>query len=93
MTKLCVKHGGKESDFDQRDAYFMCDTCTHEGIEPCKCGSRASKFGEALMSAVSCDTCKESVYMVGYASELQKKLGYANIVDAWNNGVRGEIKF
>lgn len=75
----CVKHGG---DYEGPDNYFMCDTCAREGCNKCECGGHARAFGEALFSAVSCESCKKSVSGVGYN---------LNIRERWNKGERGMI--
>ena len=77
--KLCEKHGG---DCAGQDAFWYCDKCARDRIDPCKCGSPARYFGEALMCSVFCESCDEFVMHVG--DEI-------NVRDKWNRGIRGVV--
>ena len=90
-TWLCVKHGGSPDDMHQGDAFWLCDVCKSAGLVACRCGGKASVFGEAMMSSVSCSSCDEHVMFVGYMSELHKKHGVLGIREAWNAGLRGDL--
>lgn len=75
--KLCAKHGG---NCNPADAGWLCDECARTGINKCECGGHARIFGEALMVAVSCESCKQSVMRVGFGFDIKM---------LWNDGVRG----
>jgi hypothetical protein len=77
--RFCEKHGG---DVSEQNAFFLCDTCSREGINKCECGGHARYFGEALMKSVSCESCDAFVMHVGWDF---------NVVHAWNRGERGVI--
>lgn len=75
--KLCPKHGG---NCNSLDAYWLCDKCARAGINPCKCGSPARYFGEALMCSVYCESCDESVAIISDCVDIRQ---------LWNDGYRG----
>ena len=83
--KICPKHPNSNWADPYSDAYWACDVCARKDINPCKCGSPAREFGEAMMCSVSCESesCKEHVWYVG---------DLLNVREAWNSGLRGEIK-
>lgn len=76
-TVLCLKHGG---DYAGQDAFWYCDLCARDQIDPCKCGSAARYFGEALCCTVTCESCDEFVTYVGCDVDVR---------DEWNKGNRG----
>lgn len=80
-SRNCKKHGGTlEDDYD---AWWLCDGCNSKGLDPCKCGSDAAIFGEALMQSVTCKSCDEFVMCVNSDK---------NIRELWNSGQRGMIE-
>ena len=81
--KLCKAHGGAGDTLaNEYDKGWQCDECSCAGLNLCKCGSKASIFGEALCSVVRCRSCNENVFHVGYK----------DIRELWNSGVRGEVE-
>ena len=82
MVLLCEKHGG---NLDIGNG-ILCDTCSREGINLCKCGGVARYFGEALGFNISCDDCEELLYGC-----LSLKREFNNVRERWNAGDRGYI--
>lgn len=80
LNNFCIKHGG-DGSIHEGDSFFLCPICSTDGIEKCKCGGQPQYFGEALMSSVSCPSCKAFVGGVGVKAR-----------ELWNNGVRGSVK-
>lgn len=77
MKYLCKKHNGSLAYEDE----WMCDICSTEDIDKCKCGGIARIFGEALITYIRCDICNE--FLMG--------IDIHNIKQYWNNGERGCI--
>ena len=76
--RLCENHGGT---VDSRDAFFACDVCSRAGIDLCKCGSHARYFGEALMGSVSCESCDESIMVIGGDARKLWNDGFRCVID------------
>ena len=78
--RFCPKHGW---DCDPYDAFWLCDTCARKDIDPCKCGSPARYFGEAMMKSVRCESCDEGLMTICCDEDIRKQ---------WNEGKRGLIE-
>ena len=79
LNNLCIRHGGALSYGNE----ILCDICARDGVNRCPCGSSARRFGEALMTSVSCETCHEFVMGVDLKEDIR---------DYWNRGERGFIE-
>jgi len=79
--RLCEQHGG-DGSMHIGDAFWLCDVCSTEGINKCKCGGDARYFGEAMMCSVKCPDCDEFMMTVGPTLDVR---------ELWNNGERGVI--